>query len=128
MSTELQDLYRRERISPFAGLLPMLIQIPIFLVLYRTFATSSGSLAGASLFGVPLHARFIGSALALGPHVLVFLLIFAALIGLAVIGSRRATMLMKINKAATAPPKRPGLKATAATTAAAGGARSAPPR
>ncbi len=126
MGQELQQLYRDERISPFAGLLPMLIQIPIFLVLYRTFATSSGSLATANLFGVPLHARFLSSALALGPHVVVFVLVFAALAAIAVIGAKRANMLVKINqaaaKAAAEPVRRPGLKTAAVTGAVAGGA------
>jgi YidC/Oxa1 family membrane protein insertase len=121
MGQELQQLYRAERISPFAGLLPLLIQAPIFLVLYRAFATSTGSLAGASLFGVPLHTRFLTSAVALGPHVLVFLAVFAVLVAVAVIGSRRAAMLARIN-AAAAVSKRPGLKAAATTTAVAGGA------
>jgi YidC/Oxa1 family membrane protein insertase len=122
MGSELRELYRAERISPFAGLLPLLVQAPIFLVLYRTFATANGSLAAASLFGVPLHTRFATGAIALGPHVLVFAAIFAALIALAVIGSRRAAMTARANAAAAAPPKRPGLRTAAATGAVAGGA------
>jgi YidC/Oxa1 family membrane protein insertase len=107
MGEELTALYRSERISPFTGMLPMLIQAPIFLVIYRAFTKSGGN---ASLFGVPLHARFISSAGSLGVHVLVFIAIFAALAAIALITSRRAKMLSKINIVAS----------TAAAGAAAG--------
>jgi YidC/Oxa1 family membrane protein insertase len=100
MGEELRTLYRSERISPYAGMLPLLIQAPIFLVLYRVFLTSRGDLAGATLFGVPLHARFLTASGGLGAHVLVFGLLFAGLAAIALIMSRRARMLMKINTVA----------------------------
>lgn len=34
---EIMALYRKEKINPFAGLLPILIQIPVLLALYRVF-------------------------------------------------------------------------------------------
>lgn len=101
LGEELAALYRSERISPFAGLLPVLIQAPIFVVLYRAFTTSGGSLGRADLLGVPLHARFITSAGTLGIHVLVFAVLFAGLAAVAVATSRRARMLTKINIAAS---------------------------
>ncbi len=35
MSKEIFELYRREKINPFSGCLPLLIQIPIFIALYQ---------------------------------------------------------------------------------------------
>jgi YidC/Oxa1 family membrane protein insertase len=100
MGEELRSLYRSERISPYAGILPLLIQAPIFLVLYRVFVRSKGGLAGATLFGVPLHTRFVTGAGGLGLHVLVFVLLFAGLAAVALVTSRRAKLLAKINTAA----------------------------
>lgn len=37
MNQELMDLYRREKINPMSGCLPMLIQAPIFFCLYKVF-------------------------------------------------------------------------------------------
>lgn len=39
-------LHKAEGVSQFAGLGPMLIQAPVFLVLYRVFAHTTGPLAG----------------------------------------------------------------------------------
>jgi len=39
-SREIFELYRREKINPFAGCLPMLIQIPIFIALYQALLNS----------------------------------------------------------------------------------------
>jgi YidC/Oxa1 family membrane protein insertase len=100
MAEELRELYRNERISPYAGILPLLIQAPIFLVLYRVFLRSNGGLAGAKLFGVPLHARFLTATGGFGLHLLVFGLLFAGLAAVALVTSRRAKMLTKINTVA----------------------------
>ena len=34
---EIMELYRREKISPFSGCLPLLIQLPVLIALYRVF-------------------------------------------------------------------------------------------
>jgi YidC/Oxa1 family membrane protein insertase len=34
---EMMDLYQKEKINPFAGLLPLLIQLPILIALYQVF-------------------------------------------------------------------------------------------
>ncbi len=39
-SREIFELYRREKINPFSGCLPMLIQIPIFVALYQALLNS----------------------------------------------------------------------------------------
>ncbi len=63
LATEISSLYRAEGVSPFAGLLPALAQVPVFLVLYRLFYTTrigghANALLSQQLFGVPLAARF----------------------------------------------------------------------
>lgn len=40
MNQELMDLYRREKINPLAGCLPMLIQAPVFFCLYKVLFVS----------------------------------------------------------------------------------------
>ena len=55
---ETRELYRAEGVSPYAGFLPLLVQIPVFLVLYRLFSHATGALSGARLLGVPLRERF----------------------------------------------------------------------
>lgn len=102
MAQELSDLYRREGISPLAGMLPMLAQAPFFLVTYQIFASGSvghhaNALMAQTLFGVPFGARFATGAAALGPHVWVFLALFAAILALAWVTSRRSAMLMAAN-------------------------------
>src|SRR5262245_45515457 len=49
LGTVLTNLYRGEGISPFAGVLPVLAQAPLFFLLYRTFTVSSAPVAAASL-------------------------------------------------------------------------------
>jgi YidC/Oxa1 family membrane protein insertase len=100
MTEEIRALYRSERISPYAGILPLLIQAPIFLVLYHVFDKSSGGLAGATLLGVPLHTRFLTGFGDLGIHTLVFIALFAGLAAVALVTSRRAKLLAKINTVA----------------------------
>jgi YidC/Oxa1 family membrane protein insertase len=46
----MQDLYRKHNVNPLAGCLPMLIQLPVFLGLYRGLAVDI-ELRQASLFG-----------------------------------------------------------------------------
>jgi YidC/Oxa1 family membrane protein insertase len=100
LSAETSALYKREGISPLAGMLPMLIQAPIFLILYAAFRDANGPLAGAHLFGVPLATHAFATA---GPaHVAIYAALFAILAALAWITSRRAAMLMRINAASSA--------------------------
>jgi len=40
ISREIFELYRREKINPFSGCLPLLIQIPIFIALYQALLNS----------------------------------------------------------------------------------------
>ncbi|MFD5564605.1 membrane protein insertase YidC [Kitasatospora griseola] len=54
LARELLALNRAEGVSPFAGLLPALLQAPFFSVMYRLFTTAPGNLLDATLAGVPL--------------------------------------------------------------------------
>ena len=66
LQRELQKLYRDEQASPFAGLLPVLLQAPVIGILYAVFmhptiAGHANTLLQEELFGVPLGASLAGS-------------------------------------------------------------------
>ncbi|GAA4999451.1 hypothetical protein GCM10025734_33910 [Kitasatospora paranensis] len=83
----LAELYRAERTSPLAGILPMLVQIPFFSVMYRLFTTPN-DLLGHTLAGVPLGLH-VGDAH--GPaQLVVFAGLYAALAAVGYAGFRRA--------------------------------------
>ncbi|MCC9741321.1 YidC/Oxa1 family membrane protein insertase [Streptomyces sp. MNU89] len=57
------DLYAREGTSPVAGCLPMLLQLPVFFVMYRLFSASeiggrANELLGDRLFAAPLGGHW----------------------------------------------------------------------
>ncbi|MFJ9845663.1 YidC/Oxa1 family membrane protein insertase [Kitasatospora sp. NPDC101155] len=83
----LAELYRKEQVSPFAGCLPMLIQIPFFSVMYRLFTTPN-DLLDHTLFGVPLGLH-VGSAHGAGQFA-VFGLLYAGLAAVGYVNYRRA--------------------------------------
>jgi YidC/Oxa1 family membrane protein insertase len=101
LSRETEALYRAERVSPYAGFLPLLVQAPVVYVLYRAFLHPGGTLSGAHLFGVSLHAHLLGSLGNLGA-LLVFAGLLGALAALAWANSRRAAMLMRVSGVAAA--------------------------
>ncbi|MEV6578504.1 YidC/Oxa1 family membrane protein insertase [Streptomyces sp. NPDC051582] len=66
--------------TPMAGLLPVLLQLPVFFLMYRAF--SSGELLDHRLFAAPLGAKWadaLGAGGLLGAQGLVFLGLFAAI-------------------------------------------------
>lgn len=85
LATETLALHRANGISPFAGLLPGLIQWPFFMVMYRVAYHAP---AGA-LFGVPL-----GAHLAAGWPVFAVLLVIAGVV--AWLSSRRLTSFLRV--------------------------------
>jgi YidC/Oxa1 family membrane protein insertase len=96
LATALTSLYREAGTSPFAGFLPMLLQMPFFLVIYRLFR--SGTVAGhgnallhSHLFGVELSTRLLGAGQPLA--FLVFVPFLALLAVLAWVAVRRARRL-----------------------------------
>jgi YidC/Oxa1 family membrane protein insertase len=82
-ATELAALHRREGVSPFAGILPMLAQAPVFAMIYHL----SLGLPGYTLFGVGLGVRLIGAS---APQMWIFLLLMAGLAVVAFLAGRRA--------------------------------------
>ncbi|MBD0692494.1 YidC/Oxa1 family membrane protein insertase [Streptomyces sp. CBMA123] len=83
----LAELYRKEQVSPFAGCLPMLVQIPFFSVMYRLFTTPN-DLLDHTLFGVPLGLH-IGNAHGAGQFA-VFAVLEAGLAAVGYVNYRRA--------------------------------------
>jgi YidC/Oxa1 family membrane protein insertase len=84
LAAETLALHRANGISPFAGLVPGLIQAPFFMVMYRVAYHAP---AGA-LFGVPLSAH-----LAAGLPVFAVLLVIAGVV--AWFSSRRLTSFLR---------------------------------
>ncbi|MEU8115384.1 membrane protein insertase YidC [Micromonospora sp. NPDC048947] len=90
LQREVFALYREAGANPIAGCLPLLIQAPFLLVLYRLFSTSEGGtgLLDERLAGVPLgHHLSDGLAGAAGP---LFGVLLVVLLAVAWWSSRRA--------------------------------------
>lgn len=91
------ELHAREQVSPLSGCLPMLFQMPAFMLLYHVFSSSrlggeSNSLLGHTLFAAPLGGRW-KDALAhgglLGSEGMVYVAIFCVVIAVASFNYRR---------------------------------------
>ncbi len=104
----LAELYREEQASPFAGCLPMLVQIPFFSVMYRLFTTPN-DLLGHTLFGAPLGLH-VGSVQGAGQWA-VFAVLYAGLVALAYVnfGRARRAQARQAEQAAQDAPPQPGL-------------------
>lgn len=70
LQREMLELHREEGVSPLAGCLPALVQMPVIMVVYRLFAApqfagQANSLLNHTLLGVPLtaHLATAGSGL-----------------------------------------------------------------
>lgn len=89
LQRETMKLYADENASPFAGLLPLLAQVPVVAVVYAVFAFptiaghANGLLAG-QLLGVPLGTTVVG-AIAAGSATAATLAVFGALIAVIVV-------------------------------------------
>ncbi|HEX8005015.1 MAG TPA: membrane protein insertase YidC [Trebonia sp.] len=84
LQRELTALYQREGTSMFAGFGPILVQWPVFSVLYLLFrsprvAGGQNKLLSRDLFGVPLGNHWLGGAGLLSAQSAVFLAVFAVL-------------------------------------------------
>ncbi|WP_380279384.1 YidC/Oxa1 family membrane protein insertase [Kitasatospora purpeofusca] len=101
----LAELYREEKASPFAGCLPMLVQIPFFSVMYRLFTTPN-DLLGHTLFGAPLGLH-VGQAQGAGQWA-VFAVLYAGLAAVAYAGFRRARRAQAAQATPGGTPPQPG--------------------
>ncbi|GAA1116166.1 YidC/Oxa1 family membrane protein insertase [Kitasatospora arboriphila] len=117
LQAALTELYREEKSSPFAGFLPMLVQIPFFSVMYRLFTTPN-DLLGHTLAGVPLGLH-LGEARTAGQYAVLGAL-YAAIGAVCWVGFRRA------RRAWAASPGPGGASAAAAASPTAAGAPAVP--
>lgn len=83
LNKELMELYRRNRVNPFGGCLPLILQIPIFIAFYQVLSDAV-ELKGAPfvgwirdlsqpdrLFPLPTHLPFVGDAFNLLPILMI---------------------------------------------------------
>ncbi|MFJ3893904.1 YidC/Oxa1 family membrane protein insertase [Streptomyces sp. NPDC090083] len=92
------ELHAKEKVSPFSGLLPSLLQLPAFFLLYRLFSGGGdGGLLSHRLFAAPLDGRWADALAADGPfgpaglvHVGLFLAV-AAVATFTYVRTRRTT-------------------------------------
>ncbi|MEU6294698.1 YidC/Oxa1 family membrane protein insertase [Streptomyces erythrochromogenes] len=102
--------------TPVAGCLPLLLQLPVFFLMYQAF-TSGGELLGHRLFAAPLGSRWadaLGEGGLFGAQGLVFLALFGAIAVVAAwsaVRGRRAAAVAAA--AAAAAPEKPVKKAGA---------------
>ncbi|MFJ7152733.1 membrane protein insertase YidC [Streptomyces sp. NPDC100445] len=96
------DLHAEEKVSPLSGLLPGLLQLPAFFVLYHLFSSStiggeSNGLLSHRLLAAPLGGRW-SDALAdggvFGPAGLVYAGLFVLVAAVAAVNYRRARRTM----------------------------------
>lgn len=95
MQRELMALYTAEKTSPFAGFLPMLIQLPIVSIVYGLFTQlhvngHSNQLLEETVFGVPLGTSLtsmVGSGLDV-QHLAVFGVLLASMAVVATLSRR----------------------------------------
>ncbi|WP_030266885.1 YidC/Oxa1 family membrane protein insertase, partial [Streptomyces sp. NRRL B-24484] len=110
LQAALTELYREEKSSPFAGFLPMLVQIPFFSVMYRLFTTPN-DLLGHTLAGVPLGLH-LGEARTAGQYAVLGTL-YAAIGAVCWVGfrrARRASAAAAASSAAAGAPVVPGAR------------------
>jgi YidC/Oxa1 family membrane protein insertase len=94
LQRETLALYAAEKVSPFAGLLPMLAQAPVVSLVYGVFthatiAGTANALLGQHLLGVPLGASLTSLLGALSPAtLLVFGALLAVIVATVLLGRR----------------------------------------
>ncbi|MGW7110722.1 YidC/Oxa1 family membrane protein insertase [Streptomyces xanthophaeus] len=111
--------------TPAAGCLPMLLQLPVFFVMYQAFSSAkvggeANELLGHQLFAAPLGSRWtdaLGDGGFLGAPGLVFLGLFAAIAAVAAWSAVRGRRAAAAAPAPVTATKARGTKATKATTA-----------
>lgn len=100
LTRKTMELYQREKVSPFAGMLPLLAQLPVISLVYAVFthpmiSGHANALLGEHVFGAPLGTSFVGltsAGAAVWPAMLVYLVVLA-LIAIVTTVSRRVLTL-----------------------------------
>ena len=98
LNQEMMALYRAHNLNPMMGCLPMLVQMPVFIALWRLLYTK-GLFGTAAVFGIPWmrldQAPNLGqvlSAVAAGRPELLLLLLFPVLVGATMYFQQRMTI------------------------------------
>lgn len=103
------ELHAKEKVSPFAGCLPSLLQAPAFLLMYHLF--SGDRMAGHTLFAAPLGdhwADALGHGGPFGPAGQVYLVLFAIVAAVAAFNYRRTKRQLAAQPLDTGLPATPG--------------------
>jgi YidC/Oxa1 family membrane protein insertase len=98
MQKEIMALHAEAKVSPFSGMLPMLVQLPVFFVMYHVFSSKevggeANELLGHRMFAAPLGSRWsdaLSDGGVLGAQGLVYLGVFALIACVATWSFRRA--------------------------------------
>lgn len=101
------ELHAEEKVSPLAGCLPGLFQLPAFFVLYHLFSNTTiggktNELLSHQLFAAPLGDRWadaLGAGGAFGGAGLVYLALFVIVACVAAFNFRRTKRMMAVNPA-----------------------------
>jgi YidC/Oxa1 family membrane protein insertase len=106
------DLYRSEKASPFAGILPTLAQLPVISLFYALFihpeiGGRANELLGQGLFGVPLGRTFVRLLMSggWGPDLLPYAAIFVVMGTVAWMSRRTALRPAATTTPAPTPPR-----------------------
>jgi YidC/Oxa1 family membrane protein insertase len=83
LARKTMELYKVEKASPFAGMLPLVLQIPVISLVYAVFTHSmiaghANTLLTEQAFGAPLGTSFVGltgAGAAVWPAMLVYLVV-----------------------------------------------------
>ncbi|MFP3992175.1 YidC/Oxa1 family membrane protein insertase [Streptomyces sp. E11-3] len=110
------ELHAREKVSPLAGCLPSLLQLPAFLLMYQLFSRTElggepNALLGHSLLAAPLGGRWpdaLADGGALGGPGVVYLVLFALVAAVATFTYRRTKTQLAATEAMPAAPTAPG--------------------
>ncbi|MER6109843.1 YidC/Oxa1 family membrane protein insertase [Streptomyces hirsutus] len=105
----LLDLHTREKVSPLAGILPSLFQLPAFFLLFYLFSNTTiggrpNELLGHELFTAPLGGRWadaLGDGGPLGGAGLMYAGLFAVVVAVAAFSYRLTKRSMAANAALT---------------------------
>ncbi|MFJ3585270.1 YidC/Oxa1 family membrane protein insertase [Streptomyces sp. NPDC090127] len=103
------ELHAKEKVSPFAGCLPSLLQAPAFLLMYHLF--SGDRMAGHSLFAAPLGDHWADALThggAFGPAGQVYLVLFVIVAAVATFNFRRTKAQLAAQPLDTGMPATPG--------------------
>jgi YidC/Oxa1 family membrane protein insertase len=111
LTRKTMELYQEEKASPFAGMLPLLLQLPVISLVYAVFthpmiAGHANTLLSERAFGAPLGTSFVGltgAGAAVWPAMAVYLVVLA-LIAVVMTISRRVLAQPPLPQAGAAQP------------------------